>query len=221
MDNWSSIDGVFCISLIGRADRRALLSEQFSRLQLDVEYVLVEPDSADPQRGCFASHQRCAEMIVQRGWRRALILEDDVLFHHVTPGQVKRVNRYLERFDPPVFYLGLILGKLWPTWQRGIVACRAQGTHAYILGGDAALSVVSLQYENQGIDTVLKRRFPGRAVYPMFCQQQPESVGKSDLDCGREPGFVKDELFWRKNHAKQYVEWRKNFFMLLMPGRRS
>lgn len=221
MGDWLSVDGVLCISLVERADRRALLCEQFSHLQLQVEFVLVERDLGDPQRGCFESHQRCAKMLIERGWQRVLILEDDVLFHDVKPQQVAAVNRYLDRHSPPVFYLGLILGKLWPTWNRGIVACRAQGTHAYVLSHDAALTVVSLQYSDQGIDTVLKRRFPGRAAYPMLCQQQPESVCKSDLDRGREPGFVKNEAFWRKNNVKQHAEWRRNFFMLFTPRSRD
>lgn len=217
MSDWFALDGVLCISLVEREDRRERLLEQFSRLSLTVEFVLAERDPLDPQRGCFQSHQRCAQMLLDRGWRRALILEDDVLFYEVKSEQVDRINCYLDRHNPPVLYMGLILGKLWPIWRKGIVGCRALGTHAYVLGSDAAQHVISQQYCNQGIDTFLKRRFPGRAAYPMLCQQQPESICKSDLDCGRDPGFVKDEGFWQRNKNRQHVEWWKNLIMLLTP----
>lgn len=212
-----AVDGALCISLVERGDRRTLLREQFARMHLEVEFLLVERDVQDPQRGCFHSHQRCARLLLERGWQRALVLEDDVLFYDVGVQQVKQINAYLRRGNPPVFYLGLILGKLWPTWRRGVVGCRAQGTHAYVLNREAAGIVVAEDYHGQGIDTFLKRRLPGRAAYPMLCQQQPESVGKSDLDSGRWPGFVKDEAFWQRNRDKQYREWWQSLFLLLTP----
>lgn len=212
-----AVDGVLCISLLERQDRRALLHAQLVGYFPETEFVLVERDRLDPQRGCFHSHQRCARILIERGWSRALILEDDVMFYEITVEHVKRINRYLERRDPPVFYLGLILGRLWPTWSKGIVGCRALGTHAYILNRAAASFVSAESYSSQGIDNVLKRRLPGRAAYPMLCQQQPEALGKSDLDDKRGARTVKCDAFWQRNYSRQFVEWRKNLLMLLTP----
>lgn len=216
MSHLFAVDGALCISLAEREDRRILLREQFARMNLAVEFVLVERDAQDPQRGCFHSHQRCARLLLKRGWQRALVLEDDVLFYDVSLRQIAKINLYLRQGDPPVFYLGLILGKLWPTWWRGVVGCRALGTHAYVLNREAAGIVVAEEYSGQGIDTFLKRRLPGRAAYPMLCQQQPDSVGKSDLDNSRELDFVKDEAFWQRNRDKQYWEWWRNLYRLLL-----
>src|SRR5690554_2401340 len=118
MSHLFAVDGVLCISLGEREDRRMLLREQCARIHLEVEFLLVKRDSEDPQRGCFHSHQRCAELMLERGWQRVLILEDDILFYEFSASQIVHINAYLERFNPPVFYLGLMLGKLWPTRQR-------------------------------------------------------------------------------------------------------
>lgn len=214
MSSVFAVDGVLCISLVERLDRRNLLNESFSRNGLTVEFLLVDRDAEDPQRGCFDSHQRCAKIMLSRGWRRVLVLEDDVLFGILDLKRVGLVNKYISRFDPPVFYLGVMLGKLWPTWHRGIARCRAQGTHAYMINRSAAQVLASEKYMGQGVDTFLKRRFPGRVVYPMLCEQQPESVGKSDLDVKREPGLAKDEAYWARNRKKQHKEWLRNFYKI-------
>lgn len=209
-----AVDGILCISLREREDRRMLLAETLDCLNAEVEFLLVERDVEDSQRGCFKSHQKCAELMLDRGWSRVLILEDDVLFNTFDCEAVTRVNNYLRRYEPPVFYLGIMLGKLWPTWSKGVAACRAQGTHAYILSAEAAEVVVAERYCKQGIDTFIKRRFPGRTAFPMLCQQQPESVGKSDLDFWRMGDTVKDEVFWQRNYKKQYFEWWRNIYKL-------
>jgi len=213
-----AVDGVFCISLSDRHDRRDILQASLFQHFPGAEFLIVQRDLGDPQRGCFNSHQQCARMLVERGWQRALILEDDVMFYEIEPAHVRKINRYLTHYDPPIFYLGLILGRLWPTWSRGVVGCRALGTHAYILNRSAASFVMAQPYSGQGIDTMLKRCLPGRAAYPMLCQQQPDGLGKSDIDGERDGSVAKCDEFWRRNLKRQRIEWHKNLWRLLIPA---
>jgi len=127
------VDGVLCISLTERSDRRELLEKEFSGSGLNIEFLIVERDSESPERGCFTSHARCADLALARGYERVLILEDDATLLQFWPTQVSQINSFMKRCEPELFYLGANLGKVWLTWNRGIARVRTKGAHAYIL----------------------------------------------------------------------------------------
>lgn len=200
-----AVDAALCISLREREDRRALLEEQFAGSGLQMEYVLVERDREDPQRGCYDSHLLCAELALQRGYRRVLILEDDATLGSFGKWLPSRINRFLNKREPEIFYLGVILGKLWLTWFPGIARVRAQGAHAYILSAEGCRKVLALgPYGGRGIDNHYSKMFTGFCCFPMISQQQPENICTSDLQPFRGGGVGYVDAFWKGNRQRQY-----------------
>ncbi|MDF0729807.1 glycosyltransferase family 25 protein [Pseudomonas entomophila] len=207
-----AIDGVFCISLKERSDRRELLLKEFEGSGLDIEFLLVERDSQGPECGCFTSHVECARLALERGYRRVLILEDDATLVTFNPSQVQQINTFLDRRDPELFYLGANLGKVWLTWNRGIARVRTKGAHAYILSVRGCQRMLEhAPYQGIAIDKVMSRQFKAYMAFPMISQQQPEAMASSDIRHARSTdGTFPDEVFWRKNWRKQYSQVLKN-----------
>lgn len=201
------VDAVLCISVCEREDRRALLDEEFASSGLQVEYVLVERDNENPERGCYNSHLRCAELALQRGYRRVLILEDDATLEFFAPRVLARINRFLAKRNPDIFYLGVNLGWLWLTWTPSIARVRAQGGHAYILSTEACRKVIGLgDYSGRGIDNYYSKIFLGFCCFPMISQQQSEGMCASDIRQFRGGGKGCDDAFWEANWRRQFRE---------------
>lgn len=200
-----AIDGALCISLRERQDRRDLFEEQFADSGLQVEYLLVERDGEDPQRGCYDSHLRCADLALERGYRRVLIFEDDATLEPFGRKTVLRINSFLEARQPEIFYLGVILGKIWLTWHLGVARARGQGAHAYILSADGCRKVLALgAYSGRGIDNYYSKIFTGFCSFPMLSQQQPENTCASDIQAFRGGGVGYVDAFWKGNWRRQY-----------------
>ena len=215
------VDGVLCISLRDRADRRQALVREFAPLGLDIEFVLVERDPENPERGCYTSHQACARLALARGYERVLILEDDATLEAFEPQQVANINRFLRLRRPPLFYLGGILGRMWRIPFPNIVRCRMAGCHAYILSAAGCRRALATPFAGEPIDSVYPKRFRAYGAYPMLCQQQPECRVRSDLAGPRaqrlgDQAQVKDAEFWRRNRARQHVSVRKNLGRTLL-----
>ncbi|MGV2835825.1 hypothetical protein [Pseudomonas shirazensis] len=206
------VDGIFCISLRDRADRRLLLQHEFADSGLKIEFVLVERDQHSPERGCFDSHVQCARIALERGCRRVLILEDDATLVAFEPFQVEQVNRFLQSADPELFYLGANLGKVWLTWRRGIARVRARGSHAYLLSNRGCQRLLEQGgYAGTALDKVLAQHYRGYMAFPMLSQQQPEEVAASDIVRARSTdGTAADAAFWRDNWRRQYSQVLRN-----------
>jgi glycosyl transferase family 25 len=212
------IDGVFCISLKERSDRRELLQREFAASGLDIEFMLVDRDQYSPERGCFDSHMKCARAALDRGYRRILILEDDATLLTFDPIQVEQINKFFQRRDPELFYLGANLGKVWLTWTRGIARVRARGTHAYILSARGCERLLEeAPFNNVAIDRVLSKRFKAYMAFPMLSQQQPEEIASSDIIAVRcLDGKYPDAAYWRDNWRRQYSQALRNFGKTLL-----
>lgn len=212
------IDGIFCISLKERADRRELLTQEFTGSGLAVEFLVVDRDSQSPERGCFDSHMKCARAALERNYRRVLVLEDDATLLAFDAVQVKQMNAFFERREPELFYLGANLGKVWLTWSRGIARVRAKGTHAYILSSEGCQRLLEhAPYKGIAIDKVLSKQFKAYMAFPMLSQQQPEEVAPSDVLAARSnDGTFPDAQYWRDNWRKQYSQVFRNFGKTLL-----
>ncbi|MDR0702598.1 MAG: glycosyltransferase family 25 protein [Azoarcus sp.] len=220
------IDATLCISLNNREDRRASLLESFSKSGLDIEFFLVDKDEEDQQRGCYDSHRACAQMILQRGYKRALILEDDcVLSCSPSHKTVAHINRFLNRNNPEIFYLGVLLGKIWLTWFPGIARCRGQGMHAYIISAQGCQTILSWEaYAGKGIDNLFSKRFKGYCAFPMMCFQSHEF--STDIEIYRDNLGEKHtkaqktrsdrENFHRQQKRKQYTSALGNWYKTLL-----
>jgi glycosyl transferase family 25 len=220
------IDATLCISLKNREDRRASLLESFNESGLDIEFFLVDKDEEDPQRGCYDSHRACARMILQRGYGRVLVLEDDcVLSRPPSRKTVARINQFLNRNNPEIFYLGLLLGKIWLTWFPGIARCRGQGAHAYVISAKGCRTMLSWEtYAGKGIDSLFSKRFKGYCAFPMMCFQNHEFP--SDIESYRRTLVERHTKskkstsaggnFRRQQERKQYTSALKNWYKTLL-----
>lgn len=211
-----AVDAVLCISLHERADRREMLLRQFHSLGLPIEFVLVERDAEDPERGCYHSHQRCAQLAIERGLQRVLILEDDATFSPPEAAHLRRINRFLRLRDPGVFYLGGILGRMWRIPWPGVVRCRVTGCHAYMLSAAACRRLLGMPFAGEAVDSVVAERFKGYAAFPMLSEQQPEGQVSSDLAAARSARLhgdaaIKDAAFWQRNRERQHESVRRNW----------
>lgn len=201
--------GVLCISLKERADRRELLLKELEGTGLNIEFVLVDRDIENPERGCFYSHQKCVSIAKDRNYKRVLILEDDVKLMKVTTGQLKNINCFLADNNYELFYLGATLGKVWLTWSCNIARVRAQGAFAYIVPSQSYDKLLSFSFTGRGIDNIYSKNFKGYISFPLIARCQPEFLGKSDLASARN-GDTADDAFWESNYKKSYVEVLKN-----------
>ena len=206
------IDGVFCISLKERTDRRELLEKEFEGSGLHIEFLIVERNNESPERGCFESHVTCAKLAIERSYRRVLILEDDATLMQFESVQVQQINSFMSRHDPDQFYLGANLGKVWLTWNKGVARVRAKGTHAYILSRKGCEHLLShAPYSGVAIDKVYSKHFKAYMSFPMLSQQQPEEVVASDVLAARSTdGTFPDANFWKENWRRQYTQVFKN-----------
>lgn len=213
-----SVDGVLCISLRERSDRRKLLKSEFSSLENEIEFVLFDRDEEDPERGCFNSHVKCAELALERGYNRVLILEDDATLLLPEKGHIDRINLFLKLRNPQLFHLGGILGREWLIPYKGVVRSRLTGAHAYILSRKACQRLSQQVYDGVAIDSLFCRFFRSYCAFPMLSLQQPEAKASSDIMAHRaltKAKRVKDENFWQQNYEKQYAALRRNWLRTL------
>ncbi|MEC9483035.1 MAG: glycosyltransferase family 25 protein [Halomonas sp.] len=215
-----AVDAVFCISLSEQQDRRELLKNEFRELGHEIEFILVERDAKNPERGCYRSHQICAQTALKRGYKRVLILEDDATFLNPENRQVARINRFLRWRNPQLFYLGGMLGRMWLTPWRNIVRCRLTGTQAYIISRKGCEVLVSHDYTGVAVDSFFCRAFKAYGTYPMLSQQQPDVEGESAIAEYRKEThgqkYIKDKDFWDANFRGQKKNLRKHWMRTLL-----
>lgn len=215
------VDAAFCISLTEREERREALKTELEPLGLDIEFYLAERDSANPERGCYTSHQACAALALERGYRRVLMLEDDARLEQHDTQQTRAINRFLSWRNPELFYLGGIVGRMWRVPWPHVVRCRLAATHAYLLSAKGCRKLCSIDYHDQPIDSMYAKRFKAYGAFPLLLEQQPETRMPSDIAQQRddEPAreaVAKDEAFWVANRRRQYESVRRNMDRTLL-----
>lgn len=128
-----NLDNIFMINLERRPERREKMENLFTELGLEVEHFaavdgkqlntqLVQemgisflPGYEDPYHhrpmtmgeiGCFLSHYRIWQQIVQRQLRQVLILEDDIRFEPYFTASALRVLQQASNYDYDLIYFG-------------------------------------------------------------------------------------------------------------------
>ncbi|NUA32025.1 glycosyltransferase family 25 protein [Cupriavidus basilensis] len=129
------LDGILIINVRSFVERRKHIQAQLSKFGLEGEFVH-EFDAADidkridekyfngtglrpTQKSCSLKHIVALERICSRGWRRALILEDDAVLAENFPGGLKQALIESARHKcPHVIYLGCGGNQYTPRSQR-------------------------------------------------------------------------------------------------------
>ncbi|MFC0336346.1 glycosyl transferase, family 25 [Kushneria avicenniae] len=209
------VDKVFCISIKNRSDRRDSIIKEFSSIKNPIEFILVDRNKENPEKGCYDSHVHCARLALKHNYKRVLILEDDATFFAPEQKQVSRINNFLRIRNPSLFYLGGMIGRMWLIPWPGVVRCRLTGTHAYILSRKGCQKLASSKYEGIAIDSYFCRKFKAYSCYPIISQQQPESIISSDImdyrDLNKGSKNLKDEEYWKENFESQKKSLKKNW----------
>lgn len=133
------IDGIMYINLDERTERREMLEGEVDRLNLPkgkIYRLSATHDRLNGVRGCLLSHIRALEMVQEKGWKNALILEDDILFM----SDREEIESSLERFyssakeDWDVIFLGGIFVEKEKTGWEGVIRIhQSLCSHAYII----------------------------------------------------------------------------------------
>lgn len=204
-----SVDGVLCISLRDRQDRRALLLESMKNSGLNIEFVLVDADRENPAKGCFDSHLKCANIALQRNYSRVLILEDDALQYTFSARKIDKINSFMASEKFSILHLGYTMGKIWLTWNFSIARGRVTALHAYILSRQGCVEVSQLEYRSEPVDRAVRAQIKQHCVFPMMFAQQPAQLTSSDI----ETTAPNDDFFWKTNWNRHLWSAVKNLYM--------
>lgn len=117
-------DGIFCITLINRTDRRKKIAEQATKYKFNVKFHISELHE-NPKMGCLESHLSVLNEAKYRNLQNVLILEDDVKFL-----EFPYIPQFPDRWS--MLYLGGNVQKVLDTekyalWKR----ITTFTTHAY------------------------------------------------------------------------------------------
>lgn len=208
------VDKSFCISINNRVDRQNLALENLKPIENKTEFWLVEKDHENPERGCYNSHRNIALYGIEHNLDRVLVFEDDVEFIKLpSESLVKKINRHLLKNEGEIFYLGAILGEIWPTKNWGIVGCRVMCAQSYILNRKGMEKLAARPYSGMPVDVFLSLEFDAYMSFPMLTSQVAGNIISSDIAeiRGKADNLSSDLWQGNKNTAKQYISLLKNF----------
>lgn len=180
---WDHFDKIYCISMAHRADRRAEAQRQFAAVGLSgrVEFLVVEKDPADPERGCYESHMACLRRGLGAGAELIGVFEDDICFSRFSPGRLNQAVSFCRRHERfQVLFLGCMVGKSRRTDYPGIrgVSYRCL-THAYVVHRKFAEVLVSRPWQHVAYDDFL-RSFPQGEMYALSPSFAFQSNSRTD-----------------------------------------
>ena len=189
--DWSFLDGIYCISLRTRNDRVLRVSEEFHRTGLCRYVRFFRPDKHPVKGiiGSWESHRQCSVDALSRGYKQALVFEDDVQFiRRITPARLREIAGLVAGLpaDWRIFYLGH-----WPVqaWfvRPNLLKTRSACAHAYVL---SPLLMAWLRDHPYGSVGVRFTKIIGKALdsaysqlpgtYAMFPMLATQSISRSD-----------------------------------------
>jgi len=174
---WDYFDKIFCISLSHRTDRREEAGRQFAAVGLSdrVEFLIVEKDSEDPERGCYESHLACLRKGLEAGAELIVVFEDDILFSRFTPDRLDQAASFCRRHQKfQVLFLGCLVRGSRRTDYPGIrnISFRCSA-HAYVIPRRFAEILVRSPWREIAYDDFLRTFSDGEmyALCPSFAFQ--------------------------------------------------
>jgi hypothetical protein len=121
------VDGVFCISLIDRKDRRKKIKKHMKKKKISFKFYNAIKNTTNPAMGCLQSHLNIIKNAKRDNLKAIMIIEDDCLF-------IKKPVLNLPPKDWDMLYLRGNLEEVIEkndkeTWYR----MRCWTTHSYII----------------------------------------------------------------------------------------
>lgn len=184
-------DRIYCINLDSRTDRWLQVSDEFRRIGIDqsVERVSGIVDG-DPRIGCLRSHQWCVNDALKHGYRRILVLEDDVHFYDVKPEAASAAVDFLDTNDRwDLFYLGGMV--MYPArfLSPHVFTSKFFSTHAYIINQRAYHRVLEA---TPPIDIWYAENMYSCGIFPLYASQiESYSDIRKTIIANREDAFLR------------------------------
>jgi len=181
---WEFFDRVYCISLVNRTDRRAEAQKQFEKvgLQDKVEFVVVQKNIENPEKGIYDSHIACIRKGLQAGASRILIFEDDIFFDRFDTTTLSRCIDFLSACPEwNLLHLGCLVRGSRRTKNPSVVEISYRClTHAYVIHNRFAQALEHIPWQGEPYDGLLAKYGGQYAAYPSFAFQ---SSSPTDNDC--------------------------------------
>lgn len=181
---WGFFDRAYCISVSDRTDRRAEARKQFEKvgLQDKVEFVVVEKNIENPEKGIYDSHLACIRKGLQAGASRILIFEDDILFDRFNTATLSQCIDFLSACPEwNTLYLGCLVRGSRKTKNPCVLEISYRClTHAYVIHNRFAQILEQIPWQGVPYDGFLAKYGEQYAAYPSFAFQ---SNSLTDNDC--------------------------------------
>jgi hypothetical protein len=194
------VDAIYCISLREQPERAARVVAHFHEIGLCRGVTMYRPRAGVyVTMAIWRSHRAVALHALASGARRALVLEDDVLFR-AKPAEIReRVREAIDRL--PTDWWGLFLGH-FPfqayTIAPGVMRVRSGCLHAYIANAplldwfartEPMDPQVSLCWLGQAVDSAVANLPAMFAVEPMLATQKRFKQMRADTASDLAGGF--------------------------------
>ncbi len=181
---WGFFDRAYCISVSNRTDRRAEARTQFEKvgLQDKVEFVVVEKNMENPEKGIYDSHLVCMRKGLQAGASRILIFEDDIVFDRFDTATLRQCIDFLSTCPKwNILHFGCLVRGSRKTRNSSVLEISYRClTHAYVIPNHFAQILEQIPWQGVPYDGLLAKYGGQYAVYPSFAFQ---TNSPTDNDC--------------------------------------
>jgi GR25 family glycosyltransferase involved in LPS biosynthesis len=180
MKMWNYFDQIYCINLTERKDRYEQSSALFKKYNIPVTYFFATRHPDGGERGCFDSHVSICKDACEKGFRRIIIFEDDILVtSSYSEKEIKYIIRVLKRLPNwDLFFLGSfpdIRHRTYPTKHRNVYHARVFGAHAYAINHHFIKRIADWKWEGKAYDAYTSKNYHYCYLPRLFDQRAVES----------------------------------------------
>ena len=184
MWEWNYFDDIICISCKDSTKRRENADKIFKKYKIPARYYIVEKHPNGSNHGCFESHINIFKEAYDKGHKKILIFEDDIVVSSsLTKQNVSECIKFIKENKWDLFYLGAVpdmrgFNRTKKTSYENIYQLKGICTHAYIVNENVIRRYRNLQYKNVPIDYLLRddKRLKSFAFYPTFFYQETSYI---------------------------------------------
>lgn len=180
---WNQIGPAYCINLKSRKDRLKEASRVFKKINLDMNFHIVDKHPNGGTQGCFESHIQIITKAFDQGLERCIIFEDDATpTKYLNNKVLRKCIRFMNKNKSwNIFYLGVLPDiRRTPTKviEDGIYKLQGICTHAYVIHRRLMEKMRDMKYAGIPIDYFYMQLKECYAIYPTLFYQ---GLSKSDI----------------------------------------